>query len=177
MIESFADRISTWIVWCGCRLLYVIHGVQLCNYGIFKTSALVAVNTGQDAIHIEPFLYQYLGNGKCLLVVSNEGLTELGESISQYQDVLLTVPWWVNFQKINTQQVQGIIGNKRPLLCMWTCVMTLCNMAPMAIGDIFSCIMVHGTPMKSLSHKSQSPVQSLMTIVIMQHMKDSLMIF
>ena len=44
-------------------------------------------------------------------------------------------------------------------------------MAPMAIGDIFSCIMVHGAPVKSLSYKSQSPVQSLMSIVIMQHTK------
>ena len=92
MIKCFADGISMQIVWCGHRLLYVIHGVQLRNYVIFKTSALVAVNTGRDVIHIEPFLYQYLGNGKCLLVVSNEGLTELGEGISQYQDVLLTVP-------------------------------------------------------------------------------------
>ena len=91
MIKSFADEISTWIVWHGHRLLDVIHGVQLRNYGIFKTSALVAVNMGRDAIHIELFLYQYLGNGKCLLVVSNEGLTEPGEGISQYQDVLLTV--------------------------------------------------------------------------------------
>ena len=90
-IKSFADGISMRIVWCGHRLLDVIHGVQLRNYGIFKTSALVAVNTGRDAIHIKPFLYQYLGNSKCLLVVSNEGLTELGEGISQYQDVLLTI--------------------------------------------------------------------------------------
>ena len=43
------------IVWHGCRLLDVIHGVQLGNYGIFKTLALVAVNMGRDAIHIEPF--------------------------------------------------------------------------------------------------------------------------
>ena len=42
------------IVWHGHRLLDVIHGVQLGNYGIFKTSALVAVNMGWDAIHIEP---------------------------------------------------------------------------------------------------------------------------
>ena len=81
-----------WIVWRGHRLLDVMHGVQLRNYGIFKTSALVTVNMGPDAIHIEPFFYQYLGNGKCLLVVSDEGLTELGEGISQYQDILLTIP-------------------------------------------------------------------------------------
>ena len=92
MIKSLTDGISTQIVRRGHRLLNVIHGVQLRNYGIFKTSALVTVNKGRDAIYIEPFLYQYLGNGKCLLVVSNEGLTELGEGISQYQDVLLTVP-------------------------------------------------------------------------------------
>ena len=81
-----------WIVWCGCRLLDVIHGVQLGNYGIFKTLALITVNVGQDAIHIEPFFYYDLGDGKCLLVVCKEGLTELGEDISQYQDVFFTVP-------------------------------------------------------------------------------------
>ena len=43
-----------WIVWHGHRLLDVIHRVQLGNYGILKTSALVTMNTGQDAIHIEP---------------------------------------------------------------------------------------------------------------------------
>ena len=55
MIKSFADGISVWIVWCGHRLLDVIHGVQLGNYGIFKTLALIAVNVGWDAIQIEPF--------------------------------------------------------------------------------------------------------------------------
>ena len=44
-----------WIVWHGHRLLDVIHGVQLGNYGILKTLALITVNMGQDAIHIEPF--------------------------------------------------------------------------------------------------------------------------
>ena len=43
------------IVWGGHRLLDVIHGVQLGNYSIFKTLALIAVNVGQDAIHIESF--------------------------------------------------------------------------------------------------------------------------
>ena len=42
------------IAWHGHRLLDVIHGVQLGNYGIFETLALVAVNAGRDAIHIEP---------------------------------------------------------------------------------------------------------------------------
>ena len=44
------------IVWCGCRLIDVIHGVQLGYYGIFKTLALITVNVGCDAIYIEPFL-------------------------------------------------------------------------------------------------------------------------
>ena len=43
------------IVWSGHRLLDVIHGVQLGYYGIFKTSALITVNPGQDVIYIEPF--------------------------------------------------------------------------------------------------------------------------
>ena len=54
-VKSLTDGISMWIVRYGHRLLDVIHGVQLRNYGILKTSALVTVNTGQDAIHIEPF--------------------------------------------------------------------------------------------------------------------------
>ena len=41
----------------GHRLLDVIHGVQLGNYGILKTLALVAVNMGWDVIHIEPFFH------------------------------------------------------------------------------------------------------------------------
>ena len=45
------------IVGCGCGLFDVIHGVQLGNYGIFKTSALITVNTGRDAIYIEPFFH------------------------------------------------------------------------------------------------------------------------
>ena len=44
-----------WIVRRGHRLLDAIHGVQLRNYGILKTLALVTVNTGWEAIHIEPF--------------------------------------------------------------------------------------------------------------------------
>ena len=39
---------------------------------------------------------------------------------------------------------------------MWTCVMTLSDMTPMAIGDIFGYIMVHGTPVKSLSLEPKS---------------------
>ena len=34
--------------------------------------------------------------------------------------------------------------------------MTLCNMTPMAIGNIFSSIMVHRTPIKSLSLEPKS---------------------
>ena len=44
-----------WIVWHGHRLLDVIHVVQLGNYGLFQTSALVTVNMCRDAIHIKPF--------------------------------------------------------------------------------------------------------------------------
>ena len=55
-MKSFADGIPMWIVWCGHRLLDVIHGVQVGYYGIFKTSALITVNAGWDAIHIKPFL-------------------------------------------------------------------------------------------------------------------------
>ena len=56
-IKSFTDGISMQIVRHGGGLLDAIHGVQLRNYGIFKTSALVTVDMGWDAIHIEPFLY------------------------------------------------------------------------------------------------------------------------
>ena len=44
-------------LWHGPRLLDVIHGVQFGYYGIFKTSALIAVNAGWYAIHIEPFFH------------------------------------------------------------------------------------------------------------------------
>ena len=75
----------------GHRLLDAIHGVQFRYNCIFKASALIAVNAGQNLIDVEPFVDYSLDNGKCLLIVGNEGLTELGEGISQYQDVLFTV--------------------------------------------------------------------------------------
>ena len=57
MIKSFTDGISMWIVWHGHRLLDVIHGVQLGYYGIFKTLALITVNSGQDAVQIEALFH------------------------------------------------------------------------------------------------------------------------
>ena len=152
MIESLTDWISMWIVRHGCRLLDVIHGVKFRDYCIFKTSALIAGDACQNPIDIEQFVNLDLGDSKCLLVVSNEGLTELVEGTSQYQVVLFTVFWWVNFQKIYTQQAQEIIGNMCPLVCLWTCIMTLCDMAPMTVGDIFGYILVHYTPIKSFSY-------------------------
>ena len=56
LIEPFTNQIPTQIVRCGHRLIDVIHGVQMGDYIIFKTSALVTVNTGQNPIHIEPFI-------------------------------------------------------------------------------------------------------------------------
>ena len=67
-----------------CLMLYM--GVQFRDYGIFKTLVLITVHVGQNPIDIEPF-----GDGKCLLIVGNEGLIELGEGISQYQDILFTI--------------------------------------------------------------------------------------
>ena len=55
MIKSLTDGISTWIVRHGHRLLDVIHGVQLGDYGVFKTLALIAMNAGWDPIDVEPF--------------------------------------------------------------------------------------------------------------------------
>ena len=56
MIESFTDGISMWIVRCGHWLLDVIHGAQMGNYTILKTSALITVNVGQNPIDVEPFM-------------------------------------------------------------------------------------------------------------------------
>ena len=53
-IESFTDGISTWIVRHGHRLLDVIHQVQFRDYSIFKTSALITVNAGQNPIDSRP---------------------------------------------------------------------------------------------------------------------------
>ena len=44
------------IVRHGHRLLDVIHGVQFRYDGIFKTSALITVNAGQNPIDIEPLV-------------------------------------------------------------------------------------------------------------------------
>ena len=91
MIKSLTDGISTWIVRCGCRLLDVIHGVQLGDYSIFKTFNLIIMNGSKDPIDVEPLVDYDLGDGKCILVVHNEGLIELGKGISQYEDVLFTI--------------------------------------------------------------------------------------
>ena len=56
MIEPFTDGISMWIVRHGPRLLDFIHGVQLENYSIFRTLALITVNMGQNLIDIEPLV-------------------------------------------------------------------------------------------------------------------------
>ena len=56
MIKSLTDGISMWIVRCGHRLLDVIHEVQSRYNRIFKTSALIAVNVGQNTIDVEPFV-------------------------------------------------------------------------------------------------------------------------
>ena len=83
-IEPFTNRIPAWIVRHGHRLLDVIHGVQMGDDVIFKTSALVTVNVGWNPIDVKPFVDWDLSDGKCLLVVGKKGLTEFGESISQY---------------------------------------------------------------------------------------------
>ena len=61
-----------WIVRCGHRLLYVIHGVQLGDYNIFKNLALITVNVGQNPTDIEPFINEDLGDGKYPLVGCNK---------------------------------------------------------------------------------------------------------
>ena len=55
MIKSLTDGISMQIVRHGHRLLDVIHGVQFRYYGIFKASALITLNAGQNPIDVEPF--------------------------------------------------------------------------------------------------------------------------
>ena len=44
------------ILWCGHRLLDVVHGVQFGHYDILKTSALIAVNVGQNPIDVKPLV-------------------------------------------------------------------------------------------------------------------------
>ena len=51
---------------------------------IFKTLALITMNVGWSPIDIKPFVNWDLIDGECLLIVHNKGLTEFGESISQY---------------------------------------------------------------------------------------------
>ena len=56
MIEPFTNRISTQILRCGHRLLDIIHGVQMGDDVILKTSALVTVNVGQNSRDVKPFV-------------------------------------------------------------------------------------------------------------------------
>ena len=82
-----------WIVQHGHRLLDVIHGVQLGNYGIFKTLAPCHCEYGPGChTHRTIFLTNILVMVSAFWLFSDKGLTELGEGISQYQDVLFTIP-------------------------------------------------------------------------------------
>ena len=65
------------------RLLDIIHGGQMGDYIIFKTSAFITVNMGQNPINVKPLVEEDHSDGKCLLIVGNKGLTELGKGISQ----------------------------------------------------------------------------------------------
>ena len=87
MIEPFTHGISTQFVRHGHRLLNAIHGVQMTDYIIFKTLALITVNADQNPIDTEPFVDLDLGDCKCLLVVNKNCLTELCAGISQHQDI------------------------------------------------------------------------------------------
>ena len=50
------DGTSMQIIRCSHRLLDVIHEVQMGNYTVFKTSALITVDAGQNPIYVEPFI-------------------------------------------------------------------------------------------------------------------------
>ena len=84
MIKPFMYTIPTRIVRCGCRLLDFIHGVQMEEDVILETLALITMNVGQNPIDVKPLVNYDLRDGKCLLVGGNKGLTEFGESVSQY---------------------------------------------------------------------------------------------
>ena len=71
-------------------MLYMEYSLEI--IAISKLQLSINMNVGQDPIDVEPLVQlRSWCNGKCLLVVHNEGLTELGEGISQYQDVPFTI--------------------------------------------------------------------------------------
>ena len=61
------------------------------NYSIFKVSALITVNVCWHPIDVEPLVDSDSGECKCCLVDHNKGLTELGEGMSQHQNILFTI--------------------------------------------------------------------------------------
>ena len=60
MIKPFINKIPTWIVRCGHRLLDVMHGVQIGDDVIFQALALVTVNVGQNPTDVNHLLTKIL---------------------------------------------------------------------------------------------------------------------
>ena len=93
MIESFADGISTWVVWHGCRLLDVIHGVQLGYYGIFQSFCPYHCECGPGFhTHRNHFSTKILATVNAFWLLVMKARLNLVEGISQYQDVFLYHP-------------------------------------------------------------------------------------
>ena len=58
----------------------------------------------------------------------------------------------IKIYRYNIYRSRGLLATGDPPLCLQTCIMTLSDMAPMMTGDILSYIMVHCTPITSLSY-------------------------
>ena len=63
-------------------------------------------------------LLMWAGDTKCMLVLSNKGLTEFGEASVSTNTFSVPSLDGSTFKEIDKQQVPGIIGNKQTLLCM-----------------------------------------------------------
>ena len=84
MIKPLILKVTTSIVSHGHRLFNVGHGVQMGQDIILKTTTFVTMNLSWNTLDIESFVNQDLHDGKFLLVVSNEGLTEPSKGTSQH---------------------------------------------------------------------------------------------
>ena len=83
MVKMLTGLITMWIVWHCCGLFNSIQGVQMLQYFVIKGSAFLTVNTCQNTIDIDPFVYSYFCHSKSLLVWCNKCLAEFGKGLCE----------------------------------------------------------------------------------------------
>ena len=167
MVEPLTVGISTWVVWCGCRLFISIHGVQMLQNSILKRSAFVTMNSSWNSVDLETLVHYYFCHGKGLLIWCYKCLAEFGKGISQDKNIFHVTPWWIHGGKIHTKKVQWSISYDGTRLCLRTYIRTFGYLTLWTIFNIFSYIFIHSAPIEVLSAQGSGSPYTLMTLAIM----------